>query len=297
MAESVCVLARAKINLMLSVQARRADGYHLLDSVMQSVSLANRVTVTGCKSGITLTCDDKNVPTDRRNTAMRAAEGFLTLAKISTGADIYIEKRVPYEAGLASAGADAAGVLAAMSRLYPDAVGEGEMSALALSVGADVPFCLSGGTMRAQGIGEVLTPLPAMPQCFFVIAKGAAGVSTPEAYRAVDAAGLTPELTADRMCAALASGDLHAIAEGCENTFTAACAPQESLSLISALLENGAPGASMSGSGSAVFGIFECERDAKRALERIKAPARFAAIAAPAESGIEFFRGFGHDCG
>ena len=285
MAESAALLARAKVNLMLSVQTRRADGYHTLDSVMQSVSLSDRITVAR-GAGITLTCSDLGVPTDRRNTAVRAAEGFFTAAGFSGGADIYIEKHIPYEAGLGSASADAAGVLAALARLFPDALGEKEMSAVALSVGADVPFCMSGGTMRAQGVGEILTPLPAMPQCTFVIAKGSRGVSTPQAYRAVDAAGLTPELTADRMCGFLAAGDLRGIAGACENTFTSPCADDETRVLIASLLENGASGAGMSGSGSAVFGIFESERDAKRAAERMKRPGRFVTLAKPVPSGI-----------
>ena len=287
MAESVTLLARAKVNLMLSVQARRADGYHTLDSVMQSVSLSDRITVTARGEGITLSCSDPCVPTDRRNTAVRAAEGFFTAARLPGGADIYIEKHIPYEAGLGSASADAAAVLAALNRLWPGALGEREMSAVALSVGADVPFCMSGGTMRAQGVGEMLTPLPAMPQCTFVIAKGSRGASTPQAYRAVDAAGLTPELTADGMCGFLAAGDLPGVAGACENTFTAPCADGETRAIIASLLECGAYGAGMSGSGSAVFGIFGRERDAKNAAKRIERPGRFVALATPAPSGTE----------
>jgi len=258
---------------------------HTLDTVMQSVSLANRLTVEKA-GGVSLACDDKKLPTDEKNTAYRAAEVFFREAGVAGGARITIEKRIPYEAGLGSASADAAGVLAALDLLYGTRLGSEKLCALALSVGADVPFCLVGGACRATGIGEILTPVPPLKTGAFLIVKPPHGVSTAVAYRAVDGLGAPVLPDGGKMAEAVAAGELARIGALCENTFTACCGDEESLAILAALRKAGALGASMSGSGSALFGVFENEEKAAAALPPLRREGRFAAVALPVAEGV-----------
>ncbi len=285
MDKPVALLARAKLNLSLAVTGRRADGMHTLDTVMQSVSLANRLTVERAKE-LSLSCDDKALPTDEKNTAYRAAEVFFRETGVSGGARIEIEKRIPYEAGLGSASADAAGVLIALDRLCETRLSRETLCRLALLVGADVPFCVVGGACRATGVGEILTPVSPLQTGAFLIVKPPHGVSTPAAYRAVDALVAPALPDGERMAKAVAAGELAVVGALCENTFTACCGDEESFEILKALREAGALGASMSGSGSALFGLFESEETAASALPLLQKEGRFAAVALPVSAGV-----------
>ncbi len=285
MDKPVALLARAKINLSLAVTGRRADGMHTLDTVMQSVSLANRLTVEKAGS-ISLACDDKALPTDETNTAYRAAKVFFRETGASGGARIEIEKRIPYEAGLGSASADAAGVLIALDRLYGTRLSREAFCRMALSVGADVPFCVVGGACRATGIGEILTPVPPLQTGAFLIVKPPHGVSTASAYRAVDALAVPALPDGGKMAKAVAAGELARIGALCENTFTACCGDEESFEILQTLRTAGALGASMSGSGSALFGLFASEEAAAAALPQLQKEGRFAAVALPVPAGV-----------
>jgi len=285
MPEELTLLAHAKLNLTLAVTGRRADGLHTLDTVMQSVSLANRIRV--CPDDrVTLACDDPALPTDARNTAVRAANAFFAKTGIRGGARIAIEKRIPYEAGLGSASADAAAVLTALDRLYGARLDERELCGIALTVGADVPFCLIGGTRRAIGVGETFLPTPQLSRGAFLIVKPARGVPTKEAYRALDALPDPVRPEAQAMADAIAAGDLAAVGRLCENAFTACCGDAESKRILRGLRERGALGASMSGSGSALFGLFWDEAAAAAALPALRAEDRFCAVALPVDRGV-----------
>ena len=289
MKEPVFLRAYAKLNLTLAVTGRRADGYHLLDTVMQSVSLCDRLTARKRDTGVRLACAHPAVPADERNTVVRAANAFFAAAGISGGVDFALEKRVPFEAGLGSASADAAAALAALSKLYGEPFSPEELRSLALSVGADVPFCLTGGTKRAQGIGEFLSEAPPLQKGAFVVMKPSAGISTPQAYRAVDeAAAALPHPNADEMTAALLSGELDRIGALCENDFLLCCPLREPARLVSALRRMGALGASMTGSGSAVFGLFADEAAAYRAAAALRGEASFCEVALPVRHGVFF---------
>ncbi len=289
----VSLLAHGKINLTLAITGRQANGYHTLLGVMQSIGLSNRLTLTALPPGeprVTLVCDDPLLPTDRRNTAVKAAEAFLQETALSFGLRIDLRKRIPYQAGLGSASADAAGVLAGANALFKEPLSHERLLALAATVGADVPFCLTGGTQRTKGIGELLTPLPALSPCFLVIAKPPEGISTPEAYARFDALKhpLQPDCAALEQ--ALLARELSAVAAACGNAFELCCEIESVAALKAVLLENGAMGAAMSGSGTAVFGIFTEREKAERVIAVLAGqfPTSRFYLTEPADAGILF---------
>jgi len=284
------VKAYGKLNLSLDITGKLPNGYHTICSVMQSVSLYNSITVSINKSGIiTLSSDDKALPTDSSNTAWRAASRFLERAEIDkqTGLDIFIQKRVPYQAGMGSASADAAGVLRAANSLFDNVLSEEELLELALKVGADVPFCLIGGTMLAEGIGEKLTSIAPLSDCAFLILHHNKGMSTVEAYKKFDMLTEQPQLHGKESLKAVESGDLKAIAAHCSNMFEYCCDIPDVFEIKTALKSAGALAACMTGSGTAVFGLFENEKAAQTAKSAVDRPEWRSWIAAPVKCGTE----------
>lgn len=276
--------ASAKINLALDITGRRFDGYHTIAGVMQAISLCDTVTVEvtdpvdgmylcvmgprpGMAEEIRLSCTNPDLPTDRRNLAVRAAEKFFS----ATGRgcrrlDIHIEKRIPAAAGLAGGSTDAAAVLLALNELFGFPLSTPALCEAGLSLGADVPFCILGGAQVTEGVGEILTPIAPMPDCELVIACGGEGVSTPAAYGALDAlyGNFAPDAYAPReaqlngLKSALKQGDLAAVCENMFNLFETVILPERPVArrIRELLLAEGAMAAMMSGSGPSVFGIF-----------------------------------------
>ena len=272
MTESVTAKAFGKINMTLAITGRREDGYHTLCSVMQSISLCNVVKVFKTEGGgVTLICDDPALPTDERNTAYRAAQAFLCYAGLPRRSGIFVklQKQVPYQAGLGSASADAAGVLAACNVLFEHPLSPQRLLEIAAKIGADVPFCLTGGTKLAEGIGDVFTPLPSCPDCTLLILHPNEGVSTPEAYSRFDALTNPVQPQAAPIISALQSADLHQVAAACGNVFEQCCPVAAVAEMKAALLKAGALGSAMSGSGTAVFGIFADALSAEKAREAL----------------------------
>ena len=255
--------ACAKVNLTLGVTGRRSDGYHTLDSLMVTTDLCDDVTVTRCREVI-VTCTGMFLP--YRNTLRAAAERYRALT--GRGARIHVYKRIPAEAGLGGGSADAAAVLRGMQRLYGEAE-ERDLYDIALRVGADVPFCLQGGLCRAQGVGEVLTPFRLGAPLHLVLAKPAAGVSTRALFERLNLPQPLPDTA--RAMAALSGGDVRALGPLLCNALQAeaeALVPEIG-TLRQRLLALGALGASMTGSGSAVFGLFETAEAAAAACAAI----------------------------
>lgn len=266
--------APAKINLFLDVTGRRADGYHTLTGIMQSVSLCDSITLSlsyAAEDRIQLTCSDPALPTDRGNLAFRAAELFLARVRMDTAIPpvsvaIHIDKRIPYPAGLAGGSTDAAAVLRGLNHLSGAPLTVSQLESLGGRLGADVPFCVRGGTCITDGIGDLLTPCPALPDCDILVACAGEGVSTPEAYRALDAAcgqfesgAYTPHTALLRaQLNALSAGALADIGACSFNLFESVILPQHSLAgtLLARLRASGALCARMSGSGPSVFGLF-----------------------------------------
>lgn len=286
--QAVCVLAPCKANLFLEVAGRRGDGYHLLCSVMQAVDFYERIHLQPLPSGIRLQTDDPALPLDGRNTAFRAARAFLESTGLSAGVAIRVEKRVPYQAGLGSASADAAGVLWGLDQLFGTGLPAGQLARLGQQVGADVPFCLSGGAALAGGIGEALEPLPPAPG-WLLVAKPAGGFATAEIFARFDQ--LPPAAMGDGQPAAdaLRQGDLAALGRCMFNRLQQCLPPGPTAGQVALLCrrmgEEGALGSCMTGSGSAVVGLFESRQAACRARERLSGQAAGCWVVRPVAGG------------
>ena len=278
--------AYAKINLYLDVTGIRDNGYHNIKSIMQTVDLHDEITVESLDAAeiteqIELTCSDPAVPTGEKNIAYKAALAFFREAGITSySCRIHIGKHIPMEAGLAGGSTDAAAVLRLLNKLYDEPFDTDGLCRIGTRLGADVPFCICGGTYLCEGIGEVLTPLPSMPDCHIVVARGGDGVSTPAAYGLIDEKWnrdfTKPGGDYDTLSAALDRGDLCGMADSMYNIFEDVILPTHSVAsrLKEIMTECGAVGAMMSGSGPSVFGIFESSKDAEKAADKAEEIAR-----------------------
>lgn len=259
--------ARAKINLSLDVGLRRPDGYHDLETVMHTVSLCDDVYMGLLPDGkIRVRSSISGMPEDEKNLAGKAVLAFNAVTGKNAGADIYIEKRIPSEAGLGGGSSDAGAVLRLLGETFgtPTDV----LLQAAVRVGADVPFTMLGGCALCRGIGEKMEQLPAMPDCAVVIAKPPVGASTGAIFTAFDRDPILRQDTVP-VAQALRSGDIAALCSALGNGLAKACfaAAPEAETPVQLLLSSGADGACLSGSGTASYGIF---RDAKRAAAAAK---------------------------
>ncbi len=247
----------AKINLSLDVTGRREDGYHTLESIFQSVAVYDILTVSvQAGSGIVLRCNIPGLPRDERNLAYRAAQAMLKASEKSCRVTIDLHKHIPSGAGMGGGSADAAGVIYALNTLMECGFSDEKLREIGLSLGADVPFMLMGGTALVEGVGEILTPLAALPELPLVILKGRQSMSTPKAYAAIDALEHPRHPDTARMLKAIREQDIALLTKHCGNTFEDAVILSDVERARAALLEDGAECAVMTGSGSAVFGIF-----------------------------------------
>ena len=269
------VLARAKLNLTLDVLGKRPDGYHDLKMVMQSVALADTLTVeTGTGEGLEVRTDLSFLPNNEKNLAAAAALAFQTVTgRDLGGVAIAIEKRIPVCAGMGGGSSDAAAVLRSLERMLGTGQDLAALARIGERVGSDVPYCVLGGTALAEGRGEVLTPLSALPHCHVVICKPAFSISTPELFRAVDGVRLRCRPDTDGVLAALEVGDLGGVARRMYNVFEDVLPPRqraEVAAIRSALVQHGALGANMSGTGPTVFGLFDDADRARSAWEELR---------------------------
>ena len=254
--DTVNIKAYAKINLSLDILGRREDGYHKLDTVMQQITLHDRIAISKNYGGLNVGSDLKTLPHGSGNIAYKAAELFYKRAGLQPRTDIFISKEIPAEAGLGGGSADAAAVLNALNEIEGGIYSRIELTAMGAEIGADVPFCVLGGACRCRGIGEKLTELPSMPDCFIVICKPPVSVSTAEAYGLIDRKPSDIRYT-PAMLSALKSGEIKKIAAALGNHFDDAAELSEIGEIEKSMLGAGALGALMTGSGSAVYGIFE----------------------------------------
>lgn len=262
--------AYAKLNLTLDSLGLREDGFHELNMVMQSVSLRDEVTLTLTEEeGIRLSTEWGFLPTDGRNTAVSAARVFAEAADVNLdGLHIHLDKHIPVCAGTAGGSSDGAAVLRGLNRLFGTGFSIEELAKLGEQVGSDVPYCVIGGTMLAQGRGEILTPLPELPPCHIVMCKPAFAISTGELFHHLDTVRLRCRPDTDGVISALEQGDLAGVARRMYNVFSDAL-PANRASVVNdiqnTLIQEGALGACLSGTGPTVFGIFEDRTRAEQA--------------------------------
>lgn len=257
--------AKAKINLTLDILGKRDDGYHEVEMVMQSIDLADIVTLEDAEDIIVET-DLAELADDRTNLAYRAAELLRDTYGEGRGAHIRIEKKIPLAAGLAGGSSDAAAVLLGLNELWGLGRTMDELTALGARLGSDVPFCMIGGTMLATGRGEILTKAPSLGVYPLVLVKPPLGVSTAAAYGGYRADNVDVHPTADRMTEAIASGDIQRVYDAMGNVLETVTIPlrPEIAEVKRALIEAGADKAMMSGSGPTVFAFAKTAEDAEK---------------------------------
>lgn len=282
--KQVTVLAPAKLNLALDVVGLLPNGYHDLDMVMQTITLYERLTLRRAEE-VQLCLPGSWVPINEKNTAVKAARAFFRYTGLAGGVDMEIEKHIPVRAGMAGGSADAAGVLVGLNALYEARLSTSELCALGAGIGADVPFALMGGTCRVQGVGDFLKALPPCPPCWFVIAMPSVGVSTPEAFARYDQMGspLHPDLAVQE--AAIRAGDLAALCAAAGNALEHCSGARETPHIRAILDEQGALASLMTGSGAAVFGVFDREAKAQAARAALRQQYKQVYLAQPDRGG------------
>ena len=272
---SMEVLAYAKLNLTLDVLDRRPDGYHDMKMVMQSIGLTDRITMEPNEKGEVRSRSNLSyLPMGDKNLASAAVWTFYrSLKRPVSGWNITLEKSIPVCAGMAGGSSDAAAVLRALNRAEGEPYTAEELARVGEQIGSDVPYCVLGGTALAEGRGEVLTPLPALPRCWVVVCKPDFSVSTPELFRAIDSVRLRRRPDTAGVLQALDQGDLEGVARRMYNVFEDALPARlytRVQDLKKLLIQQGALGAKMSGTGSATFGLFREEQTAQQAAQILR---------------------------
>ena len=267
--EKITLKAPAKLNLFLDIVGIREDGYHLINSVMQTIDLCDMVTVElNGSDKITIECNNDSVPLDERNIVYKIANEILKRKNIKKGIHIKIEKKIPMETGMGGGSADGAAVIIALDKLLSLNLSDEEKISIGQSVGADIPFMTFGGTAFVEGIGEKLTPITKIKNGYFVIVKPAESVSTKLAYQKIDENGLLNISDKTNILKAVENQDIKNIAKSMDNIFEKVVS-NEILKIKDILIENGAISSLMTGSGSGIFGIFEEAGQAQKAYESI----------------------------
>lgn len=265
--------ALGKINLGLDVLGKRPDGYHDVRMVMQTIYLYDQITITKRKEpGIGLSTNLFYLPVNENNLAYRAAKLLMDEFEIRSGVDIFLEKHIPVAAGMAGGSSNAAAVLYGINRMFDLGLSMEELMKRSVSLGADVPYCIMRGTVLAEGIGEILTPLPPMPRCQIVVAKPPVSVSTKMVYEKIDSRRIVEHPDIDGIIEGLKEGDVTKIASRMGNVLEQVTVEEYPvIDKIKKLMnEGGAKGAMMSGSGPTVFGIFTEKSLAKKAALKIR---------------------------
>ena len=280
--------AYAKLNLTLDVLSLRDDGFHDLRMVMQSVSLCDSVSVRISEGeGVSVVSNVRHIPNDDRNIAIKAANAFSKACGKSFGKiDIAIEKRIPSSAGMAGGSADGAAVLRLLSGLTGENLSDLELCEIGLTVGSDIPFCLMGGTYLAEGRGEILTPITPLCDTIFVIGKPKRGMSTKAVFTELDSHVIEKHPDTAGMISAIEFGDVGKVSKLVYNVFEPVVSQEVSEigDIKTVMSESGALCAAMTGSGSAVFGIFDDGRKANMAAAAVKALGMDAFVTRPVSS-------------
>lgn len=273
--DTIDVKALAKINIGLDVTGIREDGYHEVRMIMQTVNLFDKLTVTKTADGsVSMKTNLRYLPVDDDNLCIKAAKLLINEFNIKEGVEITLEKHIPVAAGMAGGSTDGAAVLFAVNRLFNLGLSKKDMMERGVKLGADVPYCVMRGTALAEGIGEVLSPLPPMIKCPVLIAKPGISVSTKQVYEALDAkfdSVTHPDI--DQLISDIEAKDLHKLCAHMGNVLEEVTIPMHPIiaDIKQNMLDNGAVGAMMSGSGPTVFGFFEDNKTARKAKDALTA--------------------------
>lgn len=267
--------AYGKINIGLDVIRKREDGYHDLDMIMQTVGVYDDVIISredGTQTyEIEVSTDADILPNDKGNLAFMAAKVLMEAYDIKSKVKIHINKRIPIAGGMAGGSADCAAVLRGVNQLFRLGLTDEQLQEYGVKLGADVPYCIVGGTKRAQGIGEILTDLPTPPKCYVIIAKPDAFVSTKFVYSHIRPAQIENHPDIDGIIESIKAGDLYGMCEKIANVMEDVTIPEYPIiqKVKDILKSNGAVNALMSGSGPTVFGIYDDEEKAKQSMDAL----------------------------
>ena len=266
------IKAYAKINLSLDVVGKREDGYHFLKMIMQNIDLYDVIKLEEIARGINLECDKLYVPTDERNIAYKAAELFIKKYDLASGIKINIIKNIPVSAGLAGGSTDAAAVLLGMRDMFKPELSDGELMELGVRIGADIPYCIAGGTALCEGIGEKITRLNSFKDNILIVVKPPFGVSTREVYQKLDIKKIKIHPSTEALIQAIKEENLKFICENMKNVLENVTLRKHSVirRIKKEMTDLGAMGTLMSGSGPTVFAFFEDMLQAQRCYDYMK---------------------------
>lgn len=264
--------AHAKINLSLDVLSKRDDGYHNLKMIMQTIQLHDTISIEKIPSGVEIDCVASYVPNNSTNIACKAAESMISKYNLNAGVRIKINKRIPVAAGLAGGSADAAAVIIGINSIFNLGIAQNELMEVGSTIGADVPYCIMGGTALAEGIGEELTSLPLLKDIPILIVKPKIGVSTAWVYKNLNFDRIISKPDTEALIFAIQNKDIRFIAQNMRNVLECVTVIKHPIieKIKNNLLEEGAIGSMMSGSGPSVFGIFEDKDKAISAYKKMK---------------------------
>lgn len=253
----VTVKAPAKINLALDIVGVDERGYHLMNMLMQTIDLYDFVTlIKRDDTQIWLSCNRADIPCNNSNICDRCAQLFFAKTGIKGGVDIHIEKNIPQQAGMAGGSTDGAATLVGLNRLFQTNLTLETLCQWGAEVGADIPFCLIGGTAKVTGFGEKILPIAAFPDCSIVVAKPRSGISTQRAFAEFDRAGTPPQLDLEQIISLIEAKDLVGVCSEFYNALETVCNLPDLPVIKNSMRSFGAKGTLMTGSGSAIFGVF-----------------------------------------
>ena len=267
------IKAYAKINISLDIVGKReSDGYHLLKMIMQNIDLYDEISIEKQKEGITITCNKNYVPTDSRNLAYKAASLFKETYNIEDGVHIDIVKNIPVSAGLAGGSTDAAAVLKLMNKIFEVNVSDEELMDIGLKLGADIPYCINGGTALCEGIGEKITTLQPFKDKILVLVKPSFGVSTKEVYKSFNLDRVKVHPKTESLIEAMEQDNLYYVANNMKNLLENVTLRKHNIliKIKEDMNRYGAVGSMMSGSGPSVFAFFDDMLKAQRCYEKMK---------------------------
>lgn len=270
--EQITIAAPAKINLSLDITGKLENGYHALDTIMQTISIEDKITLAKTGRQISVLCDHPQVPQGNGNICHKAAEAFFEKTALEGGVIITIDKNIPVAAGLAGGSSDAAAVIKGLNLLYGTGLTQREMCEIGLKCGADVPYCIVAGTCRAKGIGEKLTKLPSFAGVYIVLVVPDFFVSTAWAYKNYDLNKTDEKPRTEELISYIRGRDIKNTAERMANVLESVTAKKhpEIREIKHDIKKSGACGSVMSGSGPSVFGLFENEEKARIAFSVIR---------------------------
>ena len=264
--------ALAKVNLGLDVIRRREDGYHEVKMIMQTVRLYDRIILEKTQKGISMETNLSFLPVNEQNIAYRAAKMLMDEFHIQSGLHIKIDKHIPVAAGMAGGSTDGAAVLYGVNKIFELGLTKRQLMERGVKLGADVPYCIMRGTVLSEGIGEILTPVPSLPDCHILIAKPPVSVSTKHVYENLKLDKIEKHPDIDGMVEALRIEDLHGVTQRMENVLETVTIPEhpEIQQIKEMMIKDGALNALMSGSGPTVFGIFDDREKGMRARDLLR---------------------------